>query len=91
MEIESGFGDPESKKRPCSMNRGVPSLEETNTKNMSTFFGDQMLCPPKWRCHLNRGVPKDRFHCIYIINSVNYVNGLFKVYTKHCSPFLFYL
>ena len=53
------------------MNRGVPSIEETNTKITWTFFGD-------------------RFHVDLHHNSVNYANGLFKVYTKHYSPFLFY-
>ena len=36
--------NPESKKRPFPMNRSVPSPEETDTKIVSTFFGDQMLC-----------------------------------------------
>ena len=46
MEIESEFLDPETKRKPFPINRGVPSPEETNTKTMSTFFGDQMLCSP---------------------------------------------
>ena len=32
MEVESGLSDPESKKRPFPINRGVPSIEETNTR-----------------------------------------------------------
>ena len=50
MEVKSGFWDPESKKRPSRMNRGVPSIEETNTKIRGIFFGDQILSP------LNGGV-----------------------------------
>ena len=45
--------------------KSVPSIEVTNTKIMSTFFRDQILCP------LNGGVPKERFHCLHCMyNSV---------------------
>ena len=45
--------------------KSVPSIEVTNTKIMSTFFRDQILCP------LNGGVPKERFHCLHrMYNSV---------------------
>ena len=42
---------------PFPLNRGVPSIEVTNTKIKWTFFWDQILCP------LNGDVPKERFHC----------------------------
>ena len=41
---------------PFPLNRGVPSIEVTNTKIKWTFFWDQILCP------LNGDVPKERFH-----------------------------
>ena len=45
--------------------KSVPSIEVTNTKIMSTFFRDQILCP------LNGVVPKERFHCLHCMyNSV---------------------
>ena len=41
-------------KKSCAfpLNRGVPSIEVTNTKITWTFFRDQILCPlsPEWRC-----------------------------------------
>ena len=89
MQVKSGFWDPESKKRPSRMNR-CPFNRGNKYKSYVNFFRGPNFVSPEWRCLLNRDAPKDRFHCIYIINSVNYANGLFKVYTKHCSPFLFY-
>ena len=43
-----GFGT--HKKCPFPLSRGVPSIEVTDSKIMSTFFLDQILCP------LNGGV-----------------------------------
>ena len=39
-----------------TLNRGVPSIEVTDTKIIRTFLRDQILWP------LNRGVPKERFN-----------------------------
>ena len=47
---------------PFPLNRGVPSIEVTDTKTMWTFFQDKIVVCPEWRCPLNRGVPKERFH-----------------------------
>ena len=55
-----GFGT--QKKCPFPLNRGVPSLEVTNTKIMWTFFRDQILYS------LNGRVPKERFHCSVVHN-----------------------
>ena len=42
---------------------GVSSMEVIDIKILSAFFPDQILCP------LNRGVPKERFHCKMQCNS----------------------
>ena len=49
MEVKTGLWDPQ--KCPFPLNRGVLSIEVTDTKIMRTFFWDQLLCP------LNGGVP----------------------------------
>ena len=57
--LNPGFGT--QTKCPFPLNRGVPSLEVTNTKIMWTFFRDKILCP------LNGGdIPKERFHCNWL-------------------------
>ena len=41
---------------------------------------------PEWRCPLNRGVPKERFHCIWVQDSgahfskVPIINGPVKLF-----------
>ena len=57
------------------LNRGVPSIEETNTRiYIRTFFPGTKL----WRGPLNRSVLKERFHCICTV---------FDWYVHHCpSP-----
>ena len=47
--LHLGFGT--LKKCPFPLNRGVHSIEVTNTKTMGTFFRDLILCP------LNGGIP----------------------------------
>ena len=54
--LNPGFGT--KKMCPFPLNRGVPSIEVTDT-----FFQDQIVVSPEWRCLLNRGGPKERFHC----------------------------
>ena len=49
MEVKTVLWDPQN--CPFPLNRGVLSIEVTDTKIMGTFFGDQLLCP------LNGGVP----------------------------------
>ena len=61
MELNPGFGT--NTMCPFPLNRGVPSIEVTDTKAMWTFFQDKIVVCPEWRCPLNRGVPKERFHC----------------------------
>ena len=39
----TGFGT--QKTCPFPLNRGVPSIEVTDTKIMGAFFQDQILCP----------------------------------------------
>ena len=51
-------------KCPFPLNRGVPSMEVTNTKIKWIFFRDQILCP------LNGGVSKERFHCSCSLSSI---------------------
>ena len=51
-------------KCPFPLNRGVPSMEITNTKIRWTFSRDQILCP------LNGGVSKERFHCSCSLSSI---------------------
>ena len=58
MEIESGFGDPESKKRPCSMNRGVPSPEETKKKEYVNIFRGPNIVSPQMEVSLEQRCPK---------------------------------
>ena len=41
------------------------STEVKHTKITLTFFQDQNLCPWKDWCPLNRGVPKERFYCMW--------------------------
>ena len=49
----------------CPLYRGVPSIEVTFIKIVGTFFSfGPKFVSLKWRCPLNRGVPKERFHCI---------------------------
>ena len=59
--LNSGLGT--KKMSPFPLNRGLPSIEVTDAKNMWRFFQDQIVVSPEWRCSLNRGVPKERFHC----------------------------
>ena len=51
------------KECPFLLSRGVPSIEVTNTKNNVNVFPGPDFVSPGWRCPLNRGVPKERFHC----------------------------
>ena len=61
MEVKPGFRDTE-KVSLSPKYKGVPSLEIKDTKVMLTFFLD--LCPLNGGvCPLNRGEPKERFHC----------------------------
>ena len=59
--LNPGFGT--QKECPFPLNCGVPSLEVIDTK---TIYVDVVLEPnvvsPEWRCPLNRGVSKERFH-----------------------------
>ena len=57
MESFPGFGI--QKTCPFPLNRGVPSIEVTDSQIMWTFFRDQILCPG------NRRVPKKRTHHWY--------------------------
>ena len=47
--LNLGFGI--QKRGPFPLNRGVPSIEVSDTKIMWAFYRDQSLCP------LNEGVP----------------------------------
>ena len=52
------------KKCPFSLNRGIPSIELSNRyKDGVNVFPGPNFASPEWRCPLNRGVPKERFHC----------------------------
>ena len=60
MEVKPGFRD--QKKCSFPLSRGVPSIEVTDTKitvHVNIFFLGQILCS------LNKGVPKEMFHCTF--------------------------
>ena len=58
MEIESGFGDPESKKRPCSMNRGVPFTRGNKYKEYVNIFRGPNVVSPQMEVSLEQRCPK---------------------------------
>ena len=57
-KLNPGFGT--QKKCPFPYNR------VNNYKDYANIFPGPNFVSPEWRCPLNRTVPKERFHCIYL-------------------------
>ena len=70
MEVNPGFGT----QKMCSspLKRGVPSIAVTHSKIMWKFFPGPNFVSPEWRCSLNRGFPKERFHCNHVQQSARH-------------------
>ena len=61
MEVKSSFRNPEkvslSPEQSCPFNGG------NKYKHYVNIFPGPNFVFPKWGCPLNRGVPKEKFHC----------------------------
>ena len=68
--LNLGFGT--QKMRSFPLKRDVPSIAVTHSKIMRKVFPGPNFVSPEWRCPMNRGFLKERFHCNHVQQSARH-------------------
>ena len=76
MEVKFGFWDPQ--KVSLSLEKRCPWKRGNNYSGYVNILPGPNIVTPEWRCPFNRGVPKERFHCITDLHANTWTQNLFE-------------
>ena len=83
MEVKFGFWDPQ--KVSLSLEKRCPLKRGNNYSGYVNILPGPNIVTPEWRCPFNRGVPKERFHCITDLHAKHLNTKPVWIWLAECS------